>query len=128
MLTPNQFLTLTDDNFQTEVEHSPIPVVIDCWATWCMPRHRIDPIFDRLAVEFDDRIGIGRLNVATADRIALKYGIRAVPTLLIFSHGKVVYRTIGAAPQFEIVRHLNVELLNAQLQSIDTSRSAIAYS
>ena len=127
MLTPTQFLALTDDNFQAEVEHAPIPIVIDCWATWCMPLHRVDPIFDRLAVEFGDRIKIARLNVATADRVAVKYGIRAVPTLLIFSQGKVVYRTIGAAPETEIVCQLTAQLLNAQF-SIDTSRSAIACS
>ena len=127
MLTPTHFLTLTEDNFQAEVEHAPIPVVVDVWATWCMPRHRVDPIFDRLAVEFGDRIQIGRLNVATADRVAVKYGIRAVPTLLIFSQGKVVYRTIGAAPETEIVCQLTAQLLNAQF-SIDTSRSAIVCS
>ena len=114
MLTKTQFITLTDDNFQAEVEQSPIPVVVSVWATWCMPRHRIDPIFHNLAVEFGDRIQIGCLNLATADRIAVNYGIRAIPTLLIFSQGKVVYRTIGAAPQIEIVRQLNAKVLNAQ--------------
>ena len=128
MLIQTQFIALTEENFQAEVEHSRIPVVVDVWATWCMPRHRIDPIFHNLVVEFGDRIKIGRMNLATADRVAIKYGIRAVPTLLIFSQGKIVYRTIGAAPQIEIARQLNAQLLNAQLNAIDTSMSIIAYS
>ena len=128
MLAQTQFLTLTDDNFQTEVEHSPIPVVVDVWANWCMPQHRIDPIFHHLVTEFGDRIQIGCLNLATADRIGVKYRIRAVPTLLIFSQGTVVYRTIGAAPQIEIVRQLNAQLLNSQLHLIDSSRSVIVSS
>ena len=105
-----------------------IPVVVDVWANWCMPQHRIDPIFHHLVTEFGDRIQIGCLNLATADRIGVKYRIRAVPTLLIFSQGKVIYRTIGAAPQIEIVRQLNAQLLNSQLHLIDSSRSVIVSS
>jgi thioredoxin 1 len=110
MLLQAQFLILTDNNFQTEVEQTPVPVVVDCWATWCMPQHSINPVLHNLSVEFAKRIQIGRLNVAESKQSAAKYGIRAVPTLLIFSHGKVVYCTIGAASQHEIAQQLNTHM------------------
>jgi thioredoxin 1 len=123
MLLKPQFLTLTDANFQTEVEQTQVPVVVDCWATWCMPQHTINPVLHNLSVEFAERVPIGRLNVAESEQSASKYDIRAVPTLLIFSHGKVVYRTIGAASQHEIAQQLNTHLLLS-----GKSRSLISYS
>jgi thioredoxin 1 len=128
MLLQTPFLTLTDNNFQTEVEQAQIPVLIDCWATWCMPRHSINPILDDLALEFAEQILIGRLNIAVSEQIAAKYDIRAVPTLLIFSHGKVVCRRIGVASQHEISQQLNTLLLDARLNKSGMSRSLISCS
>lgn len=123
MLLQTQFLTLTDDNFQAEVEQAQTPVLVDCWATWCMPQHSINPVLHNLAADFAECVQIGRLNVAESEKIAAKYGIRAVPTLLIFSHGKVVYRAIGAASHHEIVQQLKTHL-----HWSDKSRSLIACS
>jgi thioredoxin 1 len=128
MLIQTPFLTLTDNNFQVEVEQAQVPVLIDCWATWCMQPYSINPVFDDLAFEFAEQILIGRLNVAVSEQIASKYNIRAVPTLLIFSHGEVVYRTIGMAPQHEISQQLNTLLLDTRLHRSNMSRSLISCS
>jgi thioredoxin 1 len=121
MLPQTPFFTLTDNNFQSEVEQAQVPVLIDCWATWCMPQYSIDPIFYALADEFVGQILIGRLNIAASEQIAAKYNIRAVPTLLIFSHGKVVCRRIGAPLKQEIVQQLNTLLHRS-----DLSRSLVS--
>jgi thioredoxin 1 len=106
MLAQIQLLTLTDENFQFNVEQAQIPVLVDCWASWCMPQYSINPTFYNLAVELTGQILVGRLNVVESKHIAAKYGIRAVPTILIFNHRKVIYRVIGDAPQNEIRRTL----------------------
>ncbi len=108
MLHHHHFINLTVDNFQHEVIHSPIPVVIDCWASWCLPFHKENPILDNLSQEFGGRIKVCRLNVATADEIAACYSIRAVPTLLIFCDGKIVNRSIGSAQPDKIIARLNL--------------------
>jgi thioredoxin 1 len=128
MLLQTPFLTLTDNNFQAEVDQAQVPVLVDCWATWCMPQYSINPIFDNLALEFAEQILIGRLNIAVSEQIAAKYDIRAVPTLLIFSHGKVVCRRIGVASQHEISQQLNILLLDARLNRSGMSRSLISCS
>jgi thioredoxin 1 len=110
MLSQTPLLTLTDENFSAKVEQSQILILVDCWATWCISRHDINPTFDNLAVEFAGQITVGRLNVAESKHIAAKFGIRAVPTLLIFNHGRVIYRIIGDAPQNEIAQYLKTQL------------------
>ncbi len=101
------FINLTADNFQREVIHSPIPVVVDCWASWCTPFYRENLLLDLLQ-EFAGRIKVCRLNVATVDEIASCYSIRAVPTLLIFCDGKIVNRSIGSAQPDKIINRLNI--------------------
>lgn len=120
MLLQTRFLTLTDDNFQSEVEQARIPVLIDCWALWCLSQPYIDPIFYRLAAEFAGRVLVGRLNVAVSKQTAAKYDIRAVPTLIIFSHGKIKHRITGMPTQSVIAQHLN-----SQLQT-DMNRSLVS--
>ncbi len=107
MSVHHDLINLTADNFQSEVIHSPIPVVVDCWASWCLPFYKDNLLLDNLSQEFAGRIKICRLNVATADEIAACYSIRAVPTLLIFRDGKIVNRSIGSAQPDKIVDRLN---------------------
>jgi thioredoxin 1 len=107
-------INLTTDNFQTEVLHSPIPVVVDCWASWCMPFYKENPLLNKLSKEFAGRIKVCRLNVATADDIAACYSIRAVPTLLIFCDGRIVNRSIGTAQPDKLVARLNTLTRNAE--------------
>ncbi|AFY96975.1 thioredoxin family protein [Chamaesiphon minutus] len=110
----HHFIDLTAENFQTEVIHSPIPVVVDCWASWCMPFYKDNLLLDKLLQEFAGRIKICRLNVATADAIAACYSIRAVPMLLIFCDGKIVNRSIGTAQLDKIVDRLDILTKNAE--------------
>jgi thioredoxin-like negative regulator of GroEL len=110
----HDFINLTADNFQREVIHSPIPVVVDCWASWCSPFHKDRLLLDNLSQEFTGRIKVCCLNVATADAIAACYNIRAVPTLLIFCNSKIVNRSIGSAQPDKIVDRLNILTKNAE--------------
>ncbi len=96
MLVTNQCITLIEDNFQSEVLESKTLVLVDCWASWCRSSwYQGDPIFNELALEFAGQIKVARLNVANAEKLAARYGIRAVPTLLLFKDGQVLERTIG---------------------------------
>ncbi|HEY9648994.1 MAG TPA: thioredoxin domain-containing protein [Chroococcidiopsis sp.] len=112
----SSWLTLTEQNFHGAVLQVAHPVLVDCWATWCMPRRPAHPVLSTLAEQFADRITIGRLNIANSARLAARYGIRAVPTLLLFSHGQVVHRTIGA-PCEEAIAHRLTSLLSAPVSS-----------
>lgn len=97
----------TDDNFETEVLKSDKPVLIDFWAVWCGPCRLIAPIVEELASEYDGKIKIGKLDVDENQQSAIKYGVRSIPTILIFKHGKVVDSIIGAVPKAHIVQRLN---------------------
>ncbi len=92
----------TDDNAAQEIQ-SGKPVVIDFWATWCMPCKRIAPIIDELAAEYEGRVLIGKYNVEDGNDLATEFGIRNIPTLLFFKDGKLVGdRMVGAQPKAEI--------------------------
>lgn len=110
MLLKTQSLTLTDSNFQVEVLQAQTPVLIDCWASWCSASQRMSPVIEELAIVFANHIKVGRLNIATCDPLATRYGIRAVPTLLVFIQGQIVERTIGVPAQEHLTHKLNALL------------------
>lgn len=89
-------MDLTDETFQTEVIESPIPVLVDFWAEWCAPCKMVAPIVDELALEFDGQLKVGKVNVDIAQKIAGEFGIRSIPTLLLFKQGKLTDQIIGA--------------------------------
>jgi len=103
-------VTLTDANFESEVIKSDIPVLIDFWATWCGPCKAVAPIVEDLANEYNGKIKIGKVDVDENQQIAIKYGIRSIPTLLIIKNGKVNDMIIGAVPKAQIVKKLNAAL------------------
>jgi len=103
-------LHFTDDNFETEVINSTEPVLIDFWAVWCGPCRMIAPIVEELAAEYEGKIKIGKLDVDENQQTSIKYGVRSIPTLLIFKSGKVVDTIIGAVAKNIIVQKLNAVL------------------
>ncbi len=94
MSAPN-IATLTETNFPDEVLKSPLPVLVDFWAEWCGPCKMIAPILDELAGEYDGKVRIGKVNIDDFQKLATDYGIRAIPTLLLFKEGQVVDQIVG---------------------------------
>jgi len=103
-------IQITDSNFEQEVEKSDIPVLIDFWAVWCGPCKMIAPIVEELAVEFEGKAKIGKVDVDNNPVIASKFGIRSIPTLLIFKGGKKVDEIVGAVPKPMILSKLKAQL------------------
>ena len=94
-MSASNIVTLTDSNFDQEVLKSPVPVLVDFWAEWCGPCKMVAPILDELATEYDRRIKIGKVDIDQYQGLAAQYGIRAIPTLLIFSGGEVSDQIVG---------------------------------
>ena len=95
-------ITIAGNNFEEEVLQSPVPVLIDFWATWCGPCRMIGPLIDQLAGEYEGRIKIGKVNVDDENGLAEKHGIVSIPTLVLYKDGAVVNQRNGAAPKHEI--------------------------
>ncbi len=103
-------LVLTDDNWKKEVAESGIPVLVDFWAEWCPPCRMIAPSIDALATASSGRVKVGKLNVDENPMVAQAFGIRSIPTLLVFRDGKVADQQIGAVPQARIAGMLERQL------------------
>ena len=94
MAAPN-ILTLTAENFAEKVVKSQTPVLVDFWAEWCGPCKMIAPILDELADEYAGRVNIGKVNIDDHQSLAAEYGVRAIPTLLLFHNGEVTEQIVG---------------------------------
>ena len=90
---------LTESNFSQEVLKSDTPVLIDFWAEWCGPCKTIAPVVEELAKEYEGKLKVGKLDVDSHQGVATQYGIRSIPTLLVFKGGKVVDQIVGAVPK-----------------------------
>ena len=96
----SQFLGVaTDDNFEGEVLKNDKPVLIDFWAPWCGPCKAIGPVVEELAEKFKDSVKIMKLNVDENQKTAVNYGVRSIPTLILFKEGKVLDTLIGLVPK-----------------------------
>jgi thioredoxin 1 len=106
---PDKPIKLTDDNFDSFIKKYPL-IVVDCWADWCMPCKILGPIIDKLAKKYKDKIVFGKLDVNTNKKIPTKFGIRGIPTLLIFKKGKHVDTIVGVLPKESLELKLNDHL------------------
>ncbi len=99
-------LEFTDQNFKKEVLQSKVPVLVDFWASWCMPCLKIAPLVEELSNEYDGKIKFGKMNVENHQKVAQQYGIRSIPTLLIFKDGEVASQLIGVQPKRNLIEKI----------------------
>jgi thioredoxin 2 len=104
--TQVQPLTITDQNFTTEVERSPLPVLIDFWAAWCGPCRMVAPTIEQLAKELGGKVRVGKLDVDANQLTAARFQVQGIPSLLIFKDGKEVGRMVGVQSREAILQHL----------------------
>ena len=88
--------TITDNNFDEEIKNSPIPILVDFWAEWCGPCKQLAPLVEDIAAEHKDDITVCKMDVDSNRDLAASYGIRSIPTLMIFTGGEIVGTEIGA--------------------------------
>ena len=95
------------NDFKSEVVESDTPVLVDFWAEWCGPCKVIAPVVEELAKDYEGKIKFGKVNVDDHNMVASEYGVRSIPTLLIFKNGAVVNQIVGAVPKEKITAILN---------------------
>lgn len=100
-------LQLTEQNFQTEVLQADCPVLVDYWAEWCAPCRAIAPMLEELAKEYAGRIKVGKLNVDENPDTPMRYGVRSIPTLMLFKDGEIQALKIGAESKSELAQMLD---------------------
>ena len=103
-------LEITDENFQEVVLDSDKPVLVDFWATWCGPCRTVGPIVDELARELEGKAVVGKVDVDTNSETSQTYGIRSIPTLLVFKNGELVDKLVGAVPKSQMLEKLEAHM------------------
>jgi len=101
---------LTDSNFDQEVLKAETPVLVDFWAEWCGPCRMVGPVVEELAGDYEGKVKVGKVDVDTNPQISMKYGIRSIPSLLIFKDGEVVDQIVGAVPKPHLQKQLDAQL------------------
>ena len=94
---------ITDDTFESEVLQSQTPVLVDYWAEWCGPCKMIAPALDQIAKEYEGRLKVAKLNIDENPQTPMKYGVRGIPTMILFKNGQVAATKIGALPKSKLV-------------------------
>jgi thioredoxin 1 len=103
-------IELTDANFKSEVLESAVPVLVDFWAVWCGPCKMVAPVVEEIAAEFDGKLKVGKIDVDQNPETSMQFGIRSIPTIMIFRGGKVVEQIIGALPKKNLLEKLSAHV------------------
>lgn len=103
-------VVLTDVNFETEVLKSDIPVLVDFWAAWCGPCKQIAPVIDELAKEYQGKVKVGKLDTEENNNIPAKFGITAIPTIIIFKNGNIANKMIGVKSRKDLKDAIDAQL------------------
>ncbi len=98
---------VTDDTFESEVLQAPLPVLVDYWAEWCGPCKMIAPILEEVAQEYDGRLKIAKLNIDENQGTPPKYGIRGIPTLMLFKNGNIEAMKVGALSKSQLTAFID---------------------
>ncbi|APG52102.1 MULTISPECIES: thioredoxin TrxA [Providencia] len=106
----DKIIHITDASFESEVLNASSPVLVDFWAAWCSPCHMIAPILDEIAEEYTGKLTIAKLNIVDNPATAPKYGIRNIPTLLLFKNGNVVATKVGIFSKIQLKEFLDENL------------------
>ena len=101
---------LTDDSFEDEVLKSSEPVLVDYWAEWCGPCKMIAPVLDEIATEFAGKLKVGKLNIDDNPTIPPRYGVRGIPTLMLFKDGEVEATKVGAVSKSQLTAFIDSNL------------------
>jgi thioredoxin 1 len=101
-MASDKVLTLGDNNFDIEVLQASQPVLVDFWATWCAPCKAIAPTVDAIAEEYAGKVVVGKVNVDENPGTPAKYGVRGIPTIILFKDGKVLDQVVGAVPKSQL--------------------------
>ncbi len=107
MDSSTQIKHVTDDSFEPEVLKSEVPVLVDYWAEWCGPCKSIAPILEQLAREYDGRLKIAKINVDENQQVPAKFGIRGIPTLMLFKNGNLEATRVGALSKSQLTAFLD---------------------
>ena len=101
-------ITLTKENFESEVLNSELPVLVDFWASWCGPCMMLSPVIAELAEEFEGKVKVGKVNVDEQNELAMQYRVASIPTLLYFENGELKKTTVGFMPKNDIIAQLGL--------------------
>lgn len=109
-MASDSIIELSDAEFETEVVNSDKPVLIDFWAPWCGPCRMVSPLVEEIAEEFSGQVKVAKLNVDDNPQTTMKFGIRSIPTIILFKDGEVLDQIIGAVPKSELENLVNKAL------------------
>ena len=95
-------MEITNDNFEQEVLNSDVPVMIDFWATWCMPCKMLAPVIEELAEEANGAYKVGKIDVDRSPSLAAQFGVMSIPTVIVFKNGKAAEKSVGVVPKNQL--------------------------
>ena len=109
-MASESIVELNDSVFESEVLQSEKPVLVDFWAPWCGPCKALAPVIDEISNDYSEKIKVGKVNVDDNPETSMKFGIRSIPTLIVFKNGEVFEQVVGAVPKSEIEKVLEKAL------------------